>query len=331
MGYNVAGALAGQLLAGLVALIIAVYLLREFKFWRGKGWANIKVLSFAWRMFLGMLGITMLSQVDILGVRFLSQGTVTGQLVGYYQAVRILAFIPLFLAGGFMGGVFPFVSRYAGEGSRNYVLFTLRYIVLIAIPFFAALVAIPDPVIELFFPPAYVAGSDAIRVLAVGGILIAIIYVLVQVFQALGHPGLPAKVLTIAALLQLGLLAILVPQFGLVGAAAATSIACLFGAIWLMVRLTVLYQLKPQPRQIAKLVLTLAITGLSLFLIPHSGRILTTLDIVMVSMIYLFLTIVLRLLRVSDIDILRSALPQNSLVLAPVRILRNLMVRLGGS
>jgi len=331
LGYNVAGALAGQLLAGLVALIIAAYLLREFKFWSGKGWANIKVFTFAWRMFLGMLGITMLNQVDILGVRFFSQGTVTAQLVGYYQAVRILAFIPLYLAGGFMGGVFPFISRYAEEGSRNYFLLTLRYIVLIAIPFFAILVAIPGSFIELVFPPAYVAGADAIRILAVGGVLVAIIYVLVQVLQALGYPGLPAKVLMIAALLQIGLLAVLVPNFGLVGAAAATSIACLFGAIWLTVKIAVLYQLKPQLGQIVKLLLTLAITGLSLFLIPHSGRILTVLDVVLVSMIYLFLLVVLRLLRVSDIDILRSALPQNSLILAPVRVLKKLIVRLGGS
>ena len=327
LGYGVAGALAGELIGGIVVMIIALYLLRDFKFWQGKDWANVKVLSFAWPMFLGMVGITLLSKIDILGLKYLSQGLIPSQSVGHYQAVRVLAMIPLFLAGGIMGGVFPFISRHHEEGGLGYLVSSLRYVVLLLLPVAVVLVLLPASIIGLFFPHDYVASANALRVLAVGGACLAVIQVLTSGFQALGQPGIPVRALMLATGVQIASLVVLVPRFGLVGAAASTAIACLSAMVWLLSRLANIYQLKPKNSQIAKLILALAVTGLFLSFFPHSSRILTVLDCVLAGIIYLSLLIVLRLVREDDVDILRNALPHNRLVEAVTNGVKKVIVK----
>lgn len=329
LGYRVAGALTGQLVSAVVVVAITAYLLRDMKFWQAKGWADFKVFTFAWSMLIGMLGITMLSQMDILIVKFLSTSPVSNQSVGYYQAVRMLALIPLFLAGGIMGGVFPFISRYAKGDSRTYALFSLRYILLGSLPFTLLLMLLPESFITFFFPPAFSAAARALTVLAIGGALIAVIQALAQVFQALGHPSLPVKVLMIATLLQIGLLVALVPQFGLTGAAMAMTVASLFGAAWLLIKFTAHYQIKVQGGLIARFALVLLISGLVLFFFPHGSRLLLALDVILVSIIYFCLLVALGLVRGVDFDILGQALPQNYAVQATLKNMKNLAFKLG--
>lgn len=327
LGYGVAGALAGELIGGMVLVIIALYLLRNFKFWQGKGWANVKVLSFAWPMFLGMVGITLLIQIDILGLKYLSQGLISSQSVGHYQAVRVLAMIPLFLAGGIMGAVFPFISKYHEEGGLGYLVASLRYVVLLSLPVAVVLVLLPASIIGLFFPHDYAASANALRVLAVGGACLGVIQVLTSGFQALGQPGIPARALIIAAGVQIASLVVLVPRFGLVGAAASTVIAGLAALVWLLSRFAHIYQLKLRKGQTAKLILAFTVTGLFLFFFPHSSRILTVVDGVLAGIIYLSLLTVLGLIREDDVDILRNALPHNRLVEAASNSVKKVIVK----
>lgn len=329
LGYSVAGALSGELTSGLIIIIIAAFLLRDMKFWKARGWANPGVFTFAWSMLIGMLGITMLNQMDILIVKFLGTGAIPEQAVGYYQAVRMVAEIPFFLAGSIMSGVFPFISRYAQGDNRTYSLFSLRYIALFSFPFAIFLALLPEPFITFFFPLAYAAAAMALRVLAIGGAFIALIQALAQVFQALGQPGLPAKVLIIAALFQVGLLVPLVPRFGLTGAAAAVAATCLCGAVWLTLKFQTLYKLKIQLGFIARFLLVLLISGLVLYFFPHGSRIWLVLDVIVAGMVYVYLLVALSFIRVVDFDILGQALPQNHAVQAVLKGARAVAVKLG--
>lgn len=329
LGYGAAGALCGQLFGGIVALVIAAYLMRQMKFWRNREWSNLKVFTFAWPMLMGMLGISVLSQLDILVVKFLSGESITSQSVGYYQAIRILAMIPFFLAGGLMGGVFPFISRHADGNNWVYSLYPLRYIVLLALPLTATLMLLPEASIQLFFPAPYAAAADALRVLALGGAFLASIQVLAQIYQALGKPKLPAKVLAVAALLQITLLLILIPRLSLVGAATAMTISCLVGTIWLFSKLMTTYQFKFPVVIATKLAFVLMVIGGLLLLIPHGNRVQFALGVILVGVVYLILTAALRLVRIDDINILEQALPRHPAVGIVISGIRKAILSLG--
>lgn len=146
-------------------------------------------------------------------------------------------------------------------------------------------------------------------------------------FQALGQPGIPARALIIAAGVQIASLVVLVPRFGLVGAAVSTVIASLAALVWLLSRFAHIYQVKPENGQIAKLILAFTVTGLFLFFFPHSSRILTVVDGVLAGIIYLSLLTVLGLVREDDVDILRNALPHNRLVEAASNSVKKVIVK----
>ena len=329
LGYGATGALCGQLFGGIVALVIAAYLLRQMNFWRNRGSVNLKVFAFAWPMLMGMLGISALSQLDILGVKFLGGESITSQSVGYYQAIRILAMIPFFLAGGLMGGVFPFISRHADGNNWVYSLYPLRYVVLLALPLTATLMLLPEASIQLFFPAPYVAAADALRVLALGGALLSSIQVLAQTYQALGKPKLPAKVLAMVALLQIVLLPVFVPHLGLLGAAMAMTIACLLGTILLFSKLITTYQFKFPVVIATKLAFVLTVIGGLLLLIPHGNRVQFALGVILVGVVYLILTAALRLVRSDDINILEQALPRHPAVDIVISGIRKVILSLG--
>ena len=314
LGYGVVGAIMGMMIATFIILIVMVYMLRDFKFWQGKDSFDLRVFTFTAPMFFGMLGLNIVSEMDILGVKYISPALVSGDLTGYYQAVRLLANIPYFTIGAVMAAIFPFISKYAKADSSTYSLTSLKYAVLFVLPVVIAIATIPSSAITLFFPGVYAKGAEALAVLAIGMGILSIGYVLANTFQAIGKPGVPAVAFIAAVPVQIALLFILIPRLELVGAALATLIACFCSTVWLGVRYIRMYQLKIRARQVMYLVLAFGLTAVFIYFFPHQTRLLTIVVFVLAAILYLFLVIVFGLVNEGDLDILSSALPRNKII-----------------
>lgn len=328
LGYGVLGALTGFVAASLAAIVIAAYLLRDFKFWQGRGWVDFKVYIFIVPMFLGMIGLTLLPLLSILGLKFLSFGAVSNELAGYYQAVYVLAAIPTLITVAMMDALFPFISKRAEVGSHDYSVAALRYVVLFVCPLAIAVALIPRSFITFFFPSIYTAGANALAVAAIGMGVFAIAYVLANTFQAIGKPKVPAIILLVALGIQIASLVLLVPKLGLIGAAASTTIASFFSTTWLLLRYNKMYRLHFRASQVLSLVSAFTAAGAFLFLFPHVGRMLTVVDLILAAIIYLFLLMALRLINERDVRILSSALPQHRLVKIAVEKAARLVITL---
>jgi O-antigen/teichoic acid export membrane protein len=176
------GALMGFLLSVFLSTGVMVFLLRDFKFWKGRGWAELGVYTFAAPMFLGMLAITLIMNFDMLSVKFFTK-EISDTLAGYYLAAIILARVPYFIAGAMMIAIFPFISRYAGSGARGYSAMSLKYTVLFVLPISLAIAMIPEAFITLIFPDAYTAGAKALAIVAIGMGFLALIQVLANILQ----------------------------------------------------------------------------------------------------------------------------------------------------
>ena len=328
LGYGALGAFAGYFVAAIVAQIIVTYLLRNFKFWQAPGWIDAKIYTFAPAMFLSFLGITLLSNMDLLGVRFISEITVSEELTGYYQSILIIARVPFVITGAMMMAIFPFISKFADSDSQIYPSTALKYASLFVFPVSIMIAIYPSTFITLLFPDSYIAGANALRVIAVGMAFLSIIQVLAYIFQALGKPWTPAILLVILSMVQLGILLVLVPRWGLVGGAVATTVSCFLGVLFLLTKYRALKRVKIQLVPILKFLMILGILGYVGFLIELENGIWMMVFLVIAAVMYVFLLLLLRLVDENDINIIGGILPSNKFTHTMITKVRSFAVRL---
>jgi O-antigen/teichoic acid export membrane protein len=138
------------------------------------------------------------------------------QFVCYPSFALILIYIPIF-SGLYAKGMFS-------EIRRNFLILT-KWLCSLTFPLFIILFLFAEPLLELFFGSTYIPSANALRILSLGYII----------FNFFG-PNRPTLIVTgntrfvmfsslIAVILNIGLDLILIPQFGIVGAATASAIS----------------------------------------------------------------------------------------------------------
>lgn len=315
LGWGVFGAFLGILIGASAILFFSVFFMRDFRFWQQTKWTAPLVYQFGIPMLLGTLFITLMINVDILGVKFFLGSTgISDELAGYYRSAVVVARIPIVVVGAMMAALFPYISRYSKFGQeRAYINRGIKYAFVFLLPLCVVTVAIPEAMLGFFFPQSYLAGADALRILGIGSGFLVFIYVLAQSFQARGLPGVPARRLLPAFLLQLVLLYFLAPLFGITGAALATTLACFLGLLLLAANYIRRYEVHFKP-EMGKVFVGFAILSGFLYLFPHSTKLLTLIDLALAAIIYLTSLALLKVLVERDIEILVSALPANKFV-----------------
>jgi O-antigen/teichoic acid export membrane protein len=313
LGYGAAGAMAGYVVGGVVSLFLAMYWVRDIGLRRGE-LVNRELYSLAFPLFLGVVGTQLLMNIDILGIKSFSP-VASDVMAGHYKAVLVLARIPVLVVTALMGAFFPFISRYSGvrEKVRVYSSRMLKYVFVFILPISLALVVVPARTITVLFPDAYAAGGDALRVLSVGMFLLTLITIMGTLFQAVGRSKLVAAVLTPAVLLQIGLLYLLVPRYGLTGAASATTVSCCLGLSVLLFKYARAYVPEFKLSGVAKVAVACLLQGTLLYFFPMGNRALVVIALVLSYGLYLLVIGVLRFLEPADIRfILCGMLPKDS-------------------
>ncbi len=311
MGLGAFGALLALPLASVASLLLTLYFVRDFRFWQTHRWADTRVFFFALPIFFGTVSMTLLMNLDILGVKFLTDFTEADRLSGYYRSAIIIAELPVFLSGALMGVMFPYISREV-ESRGKYISKTLKYAIIFMLPVSLVLALIPRAVITLAFPEEYAAGAAALGVVAIGMGFLVLVTVLSGVFQAVHQPRIPAIVLVTAVILDLTALLVLVPRFGLVGAATSTTLASATAAI--LLSLIYIRTYSPKLKFQARFLSALTLFGFLVLLLPHSSRLLTLLNLGVSGSVYLLFLMIFGILTEEDVGILLSGITDNSRV-----------------
>ena len=109
------------------------------------------------------------------------------------------------------------------------------------------------------------------------------------------------------------LLVILIPRFGLIGAAMATMIPCFIVVTVLGYMYWRIFKPQLKPKEILLVLASFAILAAIVSFIPVSGKLLTVLVLIVAALIYIIVLTLMRLLTVEDANILFRALPRNKL------------------
>ncbi len=310
LGFGVIGAFGGYVLGIVVSLVVAVFLLRDFKFWKSSGRFDRRVLTYAFPVLVAALMMMVMQNVDILGIKLLTDKTQANQLAGYYQAALVIGRFPLYLAAAMMVAVFPFISKFERGGASTYANLAIKYATIFILPISVMVAFKPEAFIRLLFPDVYLQAAPALTVLAVGTGLMCLSLILMRTFQGVGQFRFPALVMSGAVVLQIVLLSYLVPRLGIIGAAFSGAIASLASLIilgyayWKQFRMVKL-------KGILTAILSLGVLAIMASFMPVCGRPATLVILVAMVIVYTLTLPLFRSVTERDTDILLGVLPDN--------------------
>jgi O-antigen/teichoic acid export membrane protein len=166
--------------------------------------------------------------IDYFIASIVSLPAVTPDDLGVYAAcVRVALAMVLFLTA--VAYVFsPFVADLHARGERERLdrLFKAitRWTVAGTIPVLLLMLLAPAAILRLFGGPEFTTGTDALRILVIGQAINVSVGAAGFVLIMAGRTGWDLTVYALSAALDIGLSFLLVPKFGIEGAAAAQAI-----------------------------------------------------------------------------------------------------------
>ena len=177
------------------------------------GWVNVSQLISPLLVYLDR----------ILVASLLSVGAMTLYVIPY-EVITRLRVIP----NSVVATLFPSLSERSGvdQDSQLPVLYSaaLRYLLLLVTPCFLLLAILGRDVLSLWVGAEYAsAGTAVLQVIAVGALLNSLACVPYAALPALGRPDIPAKFHMAEVPVYVGLSALLIPHWGINGAAFAVT------------------------------------------------------------------------------------------------------------
>ena len=237
VGVGIEGAALSYLLASLIVAALGMILLR-------RGYPQVlrekvqitkplikKLFAFALPVFIGGLGGLVIGYTDTLTITVFR----TLPEVGFYQTAQPAARMLWYFSTSLTVILFPMISelwaRRERKLLRNALHFLTKFSFILIIPTALIFIAFPDIVINLLFGPRYLAGTTVLQILSGAAIVYMLYAILVSVINGIGKPIINTKVVALMASLNLAGNLVLIPTYGIEGAAIATFSAYTLGLV----------------------------------------------------------------------------------------------------
>ncbi|KAA9407017.1 flippase [Haloarcula sp. CBA1131] len=149
--------------------------------------------------------------------------------IGAYENAWRISLFAMMVSQAIATTIFPQISRWDAEEAtgriENIIPTAILPALLIVIPAFVGTAILAKDILRILFTPEFVVAWLVLIVLMAEKILQAIHVVLGRSLQAINRPDLAAYATVVAVIINLVLNVILIWQFGIVGAAIATTVS----------------------------------------------------------------------------------------------------------
>lgn len=228
-GFSLAGALVGNMLGSIGGLAVGVWVTRIPK---ASGELDpIPYVKFIVPNILYFVGLYLFFCIDLWFVKIYQSDLE----VGYYVSAGALARIPYVFSIALSAALLPSLSKATRlrdeKQVRAMVRESLRYMIMFLLLFSVVVVTTARSLVSTLFGREYVAAAPALAILIVGLSLITIFAVLNTVLQSRGRMTLSFVLMAVLVVLDVAANAVLVPRFGIKGAALATTTVAAVGAL----------------------------------------------------------------------------------------------------
>ncbi|WP_336362047.1 oligosaccharide flippase family protein [Halalkalicoccus salilacus] len=230
LGYGVTGALFGHLVATLVVTVVGGYFLKRHLSLSfvarpvPSEFPRRELFSFnAFSVVLIFLTMS-LYHIDILLLQPLSGSEQTGQYKAALVIAEFLWFVPMAVQLVLLQATSELWANEDVDQITTIAARVTRYTLLLTLLMALGLAALADPFVPLYFGPDFAAAIDPLLLLLPGVLGFAIARPIYAIGQGKGDLRILILATGIAALLNVVLNLLLIPRFGMYGAAIATSI-----------------------------------------------------------------------------------------------------------
>jgi O-antigen/teichoic acid export membrane protein len=239
LGYGVIGASVGWVLAIVGTAFLAFYFLEKkvFPILHSKVKAipvDRELFFFSFPLiFAGLAGL-ITGYTDTLMLGYFC----TSSEVGIYNAAMPTASL-LLMSGGAFGVIFmPVVSELYARGRENDLRSTYssvtKWIFAITLPAFLLMTLFSDSIVRIMFGSEYIVGATALRILAFGYFITSLFGLASSLLQSYGRTKIVMGCSFIGASVNFILNFLLIPIYGVTGAAIATGASlALLGLLYL--------------------------------------------------------------------------------------------------
>ena len=235
LGCGAYGAIGGQVIAGAIAGGVGVFLLvRTVKSLPAIEDPSMLRRSLSWTVYalpFSVIMSTMLA-MDLWFVKGLIEGA---DAAGVYGSAFTLARTPNFIALAVTGAVFPRVSQAIATGnlklSGSVSKEAFRVLIIIFVPLCVLVSESATAITTFIFSGRYNAAGFPLSILIVAISVFAFFRLLLALIAASDRPGV--RLLSAASIMPIGagLNVLLIPRFGIAGAAWATLITMVMGSL----------------------------------------------------------------------------------------------------
>jgi len=235
------------------------------------------------------------------------------ETVGFYTlAVRLGSMSVTLLPATFSFVLLPAFAEQFGKGDMGKIktiyLTSARYLMVLSLPLAAAMIALASPIVTLLYGTDYAPTVTLMRIIIIPLAIGAIGQAAEAMIFGINRPGFVLKMTVVLALLNVGLNLWLVPRYGVLGAAIASSVPRVLYPLVLIKFASVRAGTHWPMRDTIKITLASCIMGLVLFgLQVRLGVALSlALGIVLGMVIYSATLFVLRVIQKQDMVMLKG-------------------------
>lgn len=229
LGFGVKGAIVGYLLAALVGFLLAWRFLRPVeRSGANFGWRKLVGFGIPATLFAVMLFLLM--TIDLFTVKAIGGGEAE---VGYYTSATTISRAPYFLFAGLATALLPSISRSTSMNdaalTASYITQSMRYMLMLLIPGVLLISATSADLLTLVYSSRYVEAAGPLSILVFGLGFLTVFLVLANIIMGSGRPRVTLGMALPLVGIAIGLNIFLIPRYGLVGAALATTITGFIG------------------------------------------------------------------------------------------------------
>lgn len=236
---------------------------------------------------------------------------------GFYRAAQTFAFVPyqLILSVAFV--IFPMVSSAVSLGdqaqARSYITNALRFSLIVLLAIAAPVSGAADGVMRLAYQPEYLAGSQALSVLAPGMACFALFVIGATILSGAGMPGRAAAIAGVSVVTVTVCNLVLVRWVGvgehtLVAAAVGTSIGTTLALVAIAIAVHRRFGAFIPALCVVRVVLGAGVGFLVARFVPHDTAIGALSALISGGLAYLAALFALRELGRADLDAVLSVL-----------------------
>ncbi|RBQ23626.1 hypothetical protein ALNOE001_08080 [Candidatus Methanobinarius endosymbioticus] len=316
LGYSAFGAVIGSVMGFAASAILSVIIFQKYM-WKyipkpevEYNFSISEELRLAKKMlfFAVPVTITALAEMLIFAISTFVIAKLLGDLyTGYFGAADPISRFPLIISTSLATTILPAVS--AAFSTKNqkllskYVSQSYRYSMSIIVPMCVGIALFSTPVLQITFP-RFLAAAPSLSILVIGMTFYSLFAISSSIVQGIGNPKIPMYVLVVGAILTFVLNWLIVPIYGIVGGALATTIACFFIMIPILKMSFSLTKTKAPYLFVGKVILASIIMALIILIIPKTilGLII---GIIICPIIYLLGLIYLKSFDRDDIQAIR--------------------------